>query len=191
MLQKNLIALREKFTRRLNDSDLRTICSDLHDMYPAMGLDYDSLSGNGKADKIRELIDFLDRREYIPRLMAIIEHERLDLAESDGKEEYPDYQILFGNAQKQIGPERCPKAKSVEGRIRVRTLAKHTGTERPPQGPDSNTIAFWHGNRFGVIKTRKRGNAIKEWNIERFYGPWWIARLTVLEFEVVPWREDT
>ena len=48
-------------TRRFDEEELRTLCYYLE-------IDYDSLRGEGKAAKARELIAYLDRRGQIPKL---------------------------------------------------------------------------------------------------------------------------
>lgn len=50
-----LSRLREILVERFSDGELRTLCFDL-------GVDYDVLPGEGKADKARELVAYLDRR---------------------------------------------------------------------------------------------------------------------------------
>jgi hypothetical protein len=66
-VQKSLlVGLREMLVDRFDDTELRTLCFDLE-------VDYDGLSGEGKADKARELIAYLARRE---RLAELIERGR-------------------------------------------------------------------------------------------------------------------
>jgi len=51
-----------KFIRdKLNDSELRDLCFELH-------IDYESLPGEGKAAKARELVSFCERRDRLPEL---------------------------------------------------------------------------------------------------------------------------
>lgn len=78
---KPLSRLRQLITRHLNDSELRTLCFDLE-------VDYDSLLGEGKADKARELIAYLDRRGRIADLLKIGKLSRPDILWDDvlGKE---------------------------------------------------------------------------------------------------------
>jgi adenylate cyclase len=82
-----LIWLRRIITSRFNDGELRTLCFDL-------GVAYDDLPGEGKADKARELIAYLERRERIPELISV------------GKELRPD--ISWEDACRAAGPERSP-----------------------------------------------------------------------------------
>ncbi len=59
-------------TERFSESELRTLCFHL-------GMDYDDLSGEGKAGKARELVAFLKRRQRIPELVAVIKQLRPDV----------------------------------------------------------------------------------------------------------------
>jgi len=56
------IELRQILTTRLSESELCDFCFDLD-------VDYDSLPGEGKANKARELIAHLDHRNRIPELI--------------------------------------------------------------------------------------------------------------------------
>lgn len=58
-----LITLRQNLTDAFNEGELRTLCFDLQ-------VDYESLPGQGKADKARELVSYLDRRGLVPELVA-------------------------------------------------------------------------------------------------------------------------
>jgi hypothetical protein len=57
---------------RLNLEDLRTLCFDL-------GVDFDSLRGEGKAAKVRELMLYLERRNDIQRLETWLRQTRPDI----------------------------------------------------------------------------------------------------------------
>ncbi|MCB9009687.1 MAG: tetratricopeptide repeat protein [Ardenticatenaceae bacterium] len=59
----NLAHLRYQFSVLFNDSELQTLSFDL-------GIDYESLSGNGKVDKARELVAFMNRNGRLPDLIA-------------------------------------------------------------------------------------------------------------------------
>jgi hypothetical protein len=51
-----------KFIRdKFNDRELRDLCFELH-------IDYESLPGEGKAAKARELVSFCERRDRLPEL---------------------------------------------------------------------------------------------------------------------------
>jgi hypothetical protein len=58
----NLARLRQLLCTYFDDSELRDLCFDL-------GVDYESLPGEGKGDKARELIAYLGRRGCISRLI--------------------------------------------------------------------------------------------------------------------------
>lgn len=64
--------LRQLLTDRLDWEELRTLCSDL-------GVDFDSLRGEGKAARIRELVLYLERRQEVQRLIAWLRQNRPDM----------------------------------------------------------------------------------------------------------------
>jgi hypothetical protein len=72
MDQELLSNLRQVLNERFNESELRDLCFDL-------GVDYESLSGEGKADRARELIGYLQRRKRIPELIVKGEKQRPDI----------------------------------------------------------------------------------------------------------------
>ena len=53
--------LRKTLTTHFSEGELQTLCFDL-------GVDYDDLPGEGKADKARELVAYLDRRNQLAKL---------------------------------------------------------------------------------------------------------------------------
>ncbi len=55
--------LRQSLVTAFNLSELRDLCFD-------MNVDYESLSGDNKADKARELVAYCERRQIIPDLVA-------------------------------------------------------------------------------------------------------------------------
>ena len=57
------VKLRQNLVTAVNDSELRDLCFD-------MNVDYESLNGENKADKARELIAFCERRQVIADLIA-------------------------------------------------------------------------------------------------------------------------
>lgn len=65
--------LRQIFTTRYDESDLRSLCFDL-------GMDYTALPGRGRADKVIELITYFKRREQIPELIRLGKLQRPDIA---------------------------------------------------------------------------------------------------------------
>ncbi|MCA9997450.1 MAG: SIR2 family protein [Anaerolineales bacterium] len=71
MSERNLRQMRETVTEKLNSEELRTLCFDL-------GIDFDNLGGEGKADKVRELIYYLNRRSQLPLLTNYLAETRPD-----------------------------------------------------------------------------------------------------------------
>jgi hypothetical protein len=63
--------LRQALIEYFDESELRTLCFDL-------GVDYDGLSGIGKADKARELVGHFWRRGHLMILAQMIEVLRSD-----------------------------------------------------------------------------------------------------------------
>ncbi len=59
-----LVQLRQILEAYFDDGELRTLCFDLQ-------LDYDSLPGQGKASKARELVAYLERRDRIAELTQL------------------------------------------------------------------------------------------------------------------------
>ncbi len=57
--------LRRMLVERFNLEELRTLCQDLQ-------IDYDSLPGEGKEAKARELVAYCERHTRIPDLVAAI-----------------------------------------------------------------------------------------------------------------------
>lgn len=57
------VKLRQNIVAFFNDSELRDLCFD-------MNVDYESLKGENKADKARELVAFCERRQSMPDLVA-------------------------------------------------------------------------------------------------------------------------
>jgi tetratricopeptide (TPR) repeat protein len=66
---------------RFDESELRTLCFNL-------GVDYDVLAGSGKADKARELISFLNRRNSIAELISVAGEMRPDIDWKPGETHY-------------------------------------------------------------------------------------------------------
>ncbi len=65
--------LRQIISTRFNEGELQTLCFDL-------GVDYDSLPGQGVLDKARELIAYQKRRKQIPILVELGERLRPDIS---------------------------------------------------------------------------------------------------------------
>ena len=72
-MREHLIQLHQILTERFAHGELRTLCFDL-------GVDYDDLPGGGKADKARELIVYLERRDRIRELLEAGKRLRPDVS---------------------------------------------------------------------------------------------------------------
>jgi hypothetical protein len=64
MCASNATAFRKFITEHFNWEELRTLCQDL-------GVDFDSLPGEGKEAKARELVAYMDRHSRLDDLAAI------------------------------------------------------------------------------------------------------------------------
>ena len=65
--------LRQLLAERFSEGELRTLCFDL-------GIEYDDLPGEGRADRARELVAYLERRDRISDLKEIGERMRPDVS---------------------------------------------------------------------------------------------------------------
>lgn len=72
MTRKHLVMLHRTLSTRFNESELRTLCFYL-------GIDYDDLPGDGKTDKARELIAYLERHDRMPELVKIVQQLRAEI----------------------------------------------------------------------------------------------------------------
>jgi S1-C subfamily serine protease len=72
----HLTKLRQILVNRFDEGELRTLCFDL-------GVDYDSLPGAGKADKAREVVAYLERREQLYELVKVGRQHRSDIPWGD------------------------------------------------------------------------------------------------------------
>ena len=105
-LQEILTELRKILAERFNADELHTLCFDL-------GVNYDDLPGKGNADKARELVSYLERRNRIPELEEIGKQLRPDISWGQGKAlpvrlqgyRVEDLICLCANCHGQIGKE--------------------------------------------------------------------------------------
>ncbi len=74
----DLVQLRQMLARHFNEGELRDLCFDLRNLYN-LDLDYSSLPGQGKGDKARELVAYLDRRHRVDELMTACRKLRPEL----------------------------------------------------------------------------------------------------------------
>ena len=70
--QEQLNQLREVLDARFSETELRNLCF-------ALSVDYEGLPGEGKSNKARELIGYLERRDRIPHLIMMGERQRPDI----------------------------------------------------------------------------------------------------------------
>jgi hypothetical protein len=68
-----LVGLRRILGRRFDEGDLRNLCFDLG------GVDYESLPGENKLGKARELVSYLERRGRVSELVAVGKELRPDV----------------------------------------------------------------------------------------------------------------
>jgi hypothetical protein len=71
-----LTELHTSLARRFNQGELRTLCFNL-------GVEYEDLPAEGRADKARELVEYLKRRQQISDLVRLCRHQRPDIAWDD------------------------------------------------------------------------------------------------------------
>ncbi len=71
--KKRLAQLRQILIERFDEGELRTLCTDL-------GVDYENLPDAGKANKARELVEYLNRRNLIPELVDVGRRRRPDIS---------------------------------------------------------------------------------------------------------------
>lgn len=71
--QKYLTQLRRILVKRFDEGELRTLCFDL-------GVDYESLPVEGKANKARELVAYCDRHNFIHKLLEAGKQLRPDIS---------------------------------------------------------------------------------------------------------------
>lgn len=69
MEEWDLTQLRKVLKEQFNEGELRNLCFDLN-------IDYDSLPGEGKADKARELVAYCKRHGCIPELIEKVKRRR-------------------------------------------------------------------------------------------------------------------
>jgi hypothetical protein len=78
----NPVNLIQILDTRFDTEEVRSLCFELHTRHPDRmthpSLDYDSLSGQGKAAKVRELVLYCQRRGMLVELYTIICEQRPD-----------------------------------------------------------------------------------------------------------------
>jgi class 3 adenylate cyclase/tetratricopeptide (TPR) repeat protein len=94
-IQEYLIELRLLLDDRFSEEELRTLCYDL-------GVPYEDLPAQGAAGKARELVDYLERRDRIPKLIAVGQRQRPDIS-------WPKIDASSPPPAHNISPERVRK----------------------------------------------------------------------------------
>ncbi|NHZ72554.1 MAG: SAVED domain-containing protein [Aquificales bacterium] len=65
----NMVKLFQKIDRHFNESEMRDLCFRLN-------VDYEDLEGQGKRDKVRELVTWMDRHGRLPDLTTLADQQR-------------------------------------------------------------------------------------------------------------------
>jgi len=112
--QNYLVKLRQILDRCFDEGELRTLCFDL-------AVDYDDLPGEGRRNKARELVIYLERRGRIPKLARIGARRRPNESWQDTFE--PARGVLAGSQDgpfgrvREIFRARQPREKPVLGTV--------------------------------------------------------------------------
>jgi hypothetical protein len=118
-----LVKLHRILDKGFDLEELRTLCFEL-------GVDYDDLRGEGKVNKARELISYLDRRGRTSELVRIGQHTRDDIAWDSLAEEMKD--VSSSGLQKLSAGEIINTTKSV-------AILVGEGARRPWEIPNMGT----------------------------------------------------
>jgi hypothetical protein len=97
--QEQMIEYYRKLDKHFNQNELRDLAFQL-------GIDYDGLPGDGKADKARELVQYLERRGRSPELVAICLQQRPNV-------DWPLHEVIPESAKE---TESQPNKKSDGGK---------------------------------------------------------------------------
>lgn len=135
----NLVRLRRLIASRFNDGELRTLCFDL-------GVDYEDLPGEGKSDKARELVSFLERRNRIPELVEMGKQQRSDIRWESV------YHIPPERSQASNGTEEASEAPSLDARILKALYTYYLQHPGSPQMNLNELIAICAAERSEVIR---------------------------------------
>ena len=71
--REHLVKLCGLLDSRFDEGDLRTLCFELD-------VDYDGVPAIGKANKARELVSYLERRNRITELIEVVKQLRPDIS---------------------------------------------------------------------------------------------------------------
>lgn len=107
------VKLRQILTEHFDEGELRTLCFDLR-------IDYQSLPGEGKADKARELVAYCDRHERIAELEDHV-HKLRSSAPTTSHDNLPHQPYFFGRqaelarVKDALGPESAGWGVLIDG----------------------------------------------------------------------------
>lgn len=113
--------LLENLKKHFNDSELRDVCLTLK-------VDYQSLDGSSKADKARELITYLERRNRLTDLLELLPQLRSSVHWGD-TEQWPKQKPISNDlnpiqAQEEEDAEQWPKQKPASSSKKPRAFGR-------------------------------------------------------------------
>lgn len=118
---EELAQLRQLLVDHFNEGELRTLCFDL-------GVDYDGLPAEGKANKARELVAHLERRNQIPALLEIGRRLRPDV---DWSQTYLDDRMADYRARRDQADQLRRERRERQRVVNLRPLdVTHTFKDR-------------------------------------------------------------
>jgi hypothetical protein len=109
--QEQLIEYYRKLDKHFNQNELRDLAFQL-------GIDYDGLPGDGKADKARELVQYLERRGRSPELAAICLQQRPNV-------DWPLHKVIPESAKETESSKKSDGGKHVEPKPGWRNWGDH------------------------------------------------------------------
>ncbi len=118
---EELAQLRQLLVDHFNEGELRTLCFDL-------GVDYENLPPGGKADKARELVAHLERRNQIPELLEMGRRLRPDV---DWSQTYLDDRMADYRARRDQADQLRRERRGRQRVVNLRPLdVTHTFKDR-------------------------------------------------------------
>ena len=152
---------------RFKESELRTLCFYLNAKYPGLNVDYDSLSGEGKKDKARELVQHLQRHDGILKLVEIGQELRHDISWNETLD------VMEAN-NANLGRQRdLETLRKIFESINTDMLDYFFYTTRMLDRFDDAVFFFWDGFASLVISSNFHiyNDTLAE-KIDRFYASW-------------------
>jgi len=141
--QDRLATLRQVLIERFSNDELRILSFDL-------GIDYDGLLVEGKANKALELIRYLERRNRIPDLVAVISKQRPDISLNS---------LLEGTEKATLKPRGDLSRRHFSGRDMARLqniIYEHF------DGEDIRTLCFQMGVDYDTLLGEGRRAKVRE-----------------------------